>query len=206
MMRIPRHSSTFFLKGLWVTIALMVPLATALAQNNNPFAGMQEVTASRGLSVPPVTSEDPIAKRGRYMVGLLGCASCHTDGALIGQPDADKSLAGSSIGIAYTNPMTGKHPGVVYPANLTSDMDSGLGSWSEEDIATMLRSGVGRHGRQTRPIMPWISYAQLNDEDAMAIARYLKALAPVKHQVPKAVAPGTPARTPLIHAGLYRSQ
>lgn len=205
-MRNPRHSSTFFLKSLWAIMALMVPFATAVAQGPNPIAGMQEVTASKGLSVPPVTSEDPIAARGRYMVGLLGCASCHTDGALIGQPVAGKALAGSSIGIAYTNPMTGKHPGVVYPGNLTTEEDTGLGSWSEEDIVNLLRSGMGRHGRQTRPIMPWISYAQLNDEDAMAIARYLKSLAPVRHQVPKAVPPGTPARTPLIHVGLYRSQ
>ena len=77
---------------------------------------------------------------------------------------------------------------------------------SEKEIVTLLRSGKERHGRQTRPIMPWISYAQLSDEDAQAIARYLKTIAPVRHRVPAAVPAGTPARTPLVHIGLYRSR
>ena len=172
----------------------------------NPLGGMQEVTASKGLPVPTAGADDTLAQRGEYLVGLLGCASCHTDGALIGQPDPGRALAGSNIGIAYTNPMGGRHPGVVYPANLTPDPDTGLGGWSEEEIVTLLRSGKGRHGRQTRPIMPWISYARLSDEDAQAIARYLMTIPPVRHRVPPAVAPGTPARTPLVHVGLYRSR
>lgn len=189
---------------LAAAMLLWTPLSPA--QPDNPLAGMTEVTASKGLAVPAADSDDPLAQRGRYLVGLLGCASCHTDGALVGQPDSQRSLAGSSIGIAYTNPMSGRHPGVVYPANLTSDPITGLGEWTEEEIVTLLRSGMGKHGRQTRPIMPWISYAQLSDEDATAIARYLKSLAPVEHRVPEAVPPGTPARTPLVHVGLYRSR
>ena len=189
-------------------LAITLPMAVAQppAKVTNPIAGMTEVTASKGLAVPAAPEDDALAQRGRYLVGLLGCASCHTQGALIGQPDSTLALAGSRIGIAYTNPMTGRHPGVVYPGNLTPDEQTGLGKWSEEEIVTLLRSGMGRHGRQTRPIMPWISYAQLNDEDAAAIARYLKRLTPVQHRVPAAVAPGTPAQTPLVHVGLYRSQ
>lgn len=189
-----------------VAVLLAVGSAEALAQPANPIAGMQEVTASKGLAVPEAPEGDEPAARGRYLVGLLGCASCHTQGALIGEPDPTKSLAGSQIGIAYTNPMSGRHPGVVYPGNLTPDPATGLGDWTEGDIVKVLRSGLMRHGRQSRPIMPWISYAQLSDEDATAIAHYLKTLPAVVHRVPESVSPGTPARTPLIHVGLYRSR
>lgn len=190
--------------------ALALPAAAQIAERASPkpqpLSGMREVTASKGLAVPEAPAGDDLAARGRYMVGLLGCASCHTQGALLGEPDASKALAGSQIGIAYTNPMTGMYPGVVYPGNLTPDPETGIGDWSEADIVEMLRSGRMRHGRQSRPIMPWISYAQLTDEDAGAIARYLKTLAPVEHRVPKAVEPGNPAKTPLVHVGLYRSR
>ena len=46
------------------------------------------------------------AARGKYLVELLGCGSCHTDGALVGLPDGSRRLAGSHIGIAYLRSLT----------------------------------------------------------------------------------------------------
>lgn len=48
--------------------------------------------------------------QGKYMVELLGCGACHTDGALIGAPDASRLLAGSSIGLAHSNPLNVDYP------------------------------------------------------------------------------------------------
>ncbi|WP_439105767.1 c-type cytochrome [Congregibacter sp.] len=171
----------------------------------NPLKGMTAVEASKGLELPTGSDNSEVAQ-GRYLVGLLGCASCHTDGALIGKPDPNKTLAGSSIGIAYSNPMVNNYPGAVYPPNLTPDKETGLGEWSLEEVVTLLRSGKTRHGRQTMAIMPWTSYAQLSESDATAIASYLLSLEPIKNRVPEQVRPGTPARTPLVHVGLYRSR
>jgi mono/diheme cytochrome c family protein len=198
--RAARLALLLFLAGGALTGGAGAQVPTA----GDPLGGLAEVQASKGLAAPAVASDDPAVARGRYLVGLLGCASCHTDGALVGQPDPARALAGSSIGIAYTNPMQQRHPGVVYPGNLTPDGQTGLGDWSEDDIVAMLRGGMGRHGRQRGRIMPWVSYAQLADDDALAIARYLKALPPVSHRVPYAVEPGTPAQTPIVHVGLYR--
>ena len=142
----------------------------------NPLQGMTAVEASKGLALPPGSNDAPTITQGRYLVGLLGCASCHTDGALIGKPDPAKTLAGSSIGIAYSNPMANIYPGAVYPPNLTPDKETGLGDWSSEEIVTLLRSGKTRHGRQTMAIMPWTSYAQLSEADARAIASYLQSI------------------------------
>ncbi len=200
-----KRLGSFSIAALAALAALGALLGTVNAAPDNPLQDMTPVEASKGLLPPDSASDEAAVQQGRYLVGLLGCASCHTDGALLGTPDPAKSLAGSSIGIAYTDPMVDQFPGAVYPSNLTPDNETGLGEWSNEDIAKMLRSGTTRHGRQTMPIMPWTSYAQLSEADALAIARYLKSIPPVAHRVPQRVLPGNPTRTPLVHVGLYRS-
>jgi mono/diheme cytochrome c family protein len=74
--------------------------------------------------------------------------------------------------------------GIFYPPNLTSDRKTGLGEWSEQDIATALRTGVRPDGRELAPAMPWRSYAKLTDADLQAVAAYLKSLPPVDHKTP----------------------
>jgi mono/diheme cytochrome c family protein len=76
--------------------------------------------------------------RGRYLVEIAGCGACHTDGALIGEPSAARLLAGSHLGIAYTNPFRDTFPGVAYPSNLTPDPRTGLGNWSDAQIAAAI--------------------------------------------------------------------
>ena len=145
-------------------------------------------------------------KKGKYLVELLGCGSCHTDGALFGEPDYNRRLAGSNIGIAYSNPLQQKNPGIVYPANLTPDPDTGLGSWTEDELVSMIISGIDKHGRQQLSVMPWPSYTRLRSEDALAIITYLRSLAPIRHRVPENVRPGRKALAPYVHFGVYRNK
>lgn len=193
-----------------LTIATVIIVCSGLvraapATTEKALSKLKPVEATKDLELPKGRDTGALIQQGRYLVGLLGCASCHTDGALIGKPDPTRTLAGSRIGIAYSSPMVNEFPGAVYPGNLTPHRETGIGNWSEEDIVDMLRSGRNRHGRQTLSIMPWTSYGQLSDDDALAIARYLKSLAPVEHRVPARVMPGQPTRTPLVHVGLYHS-
>jgi hypothetical protein len=143
---------------------------------------------------------------GKYLVTLLGCSICHTDGALVGEPDLELVLAGSRTGIAYSNPLVEKNPGVVYPSNITPDLETGIGSWSLDQIITMIRAGTKSHGGQSIPVMPFPEYAKIEMNDAHAIAVYLKSLAPVAHKVPANVAPGQRATAPFVHFGVYQSK
>ena len=154
----------------------------------------------------PQSADSAKVAHGQYLVELLGCGTCHTDGALAGMPRGDRRMAGSHIGIAISDPLTQSLPGVVYPANLTPDKKTGIGSWSEEEIVMLIRSGVDRDGRQHLSVMPWPAYAKLSEEDARAIAAYLRALPPVEHQVPENIAPGSKATSPFVHFGVYRSR
>jgi cytochrome c553 len=59
-----------------------------------------------------------------------------------------------------------------------------LGKWSNAEIITAIRKGQRPDGRELAPIMPWRNYAALTDDDAKAVAAYLKSLKPVRNQVP----------------------
>jgi len=79
---------------------------------------------------------------------------------------------------------------VTYPRNLTPDPETGIGNWSEDDIVKAFRTGQRADGSAILPPMPWPGYAHMPDEDAYAIAAYLKSLPPVKHKVPDKLPPG----------------
>jgi len=145
-------------------------------------------------------------ERGEYLVELLGCGSCHTDGALIGDANFDRSLAGSKTGIAYTNPLGDNNPGIIYPANITPDVDTGIGGWTDTQIANAIRAGIGRHGSRRLASMPWQGYAKMSDDDVDAVVRYLRSIEAVSHQIPEEVAPGERASHPFVYFGVYRSK
>ncbi len=142
-------------------------------------------------------------KRGEYLVNLLGCGRCHTEGYLLGMAPTGPALAGSRVGIAYSGGDNEQRPGLVFASNLTPDMETGLGSWKRRDIVRALTTGVGTDGHQRLPVMPWPNYGALKDNDLLAIASYLKSLRPVRRQIPDTTAPGTPTHHPYVRFGIY---
>ena len=191
----------------WVGILLV---AGACATAENPLDDYEELDATTIFNAPPPTGGVPAsrdsASHGKYLVELLGCGSCHTDGALIGQANMHRWLAGSSVGIAYTNPMAFSRPGVVFPPNITPDPETGIGRWSREQVAAAIQAGAGRHGRGRILVMPWQAYAKLSDEDAFAIVDYLRSIEPINSRVPEDVAPGQPTSHEYVHFGVYKSR
>lgn len=187
-------------------------LSCSTTSGIDPLADYAEVDAATILDAPSprpgqsAPEHRDRAFRGEYLVELLGCGVCHTDGALIGEPSRERSLAGSQIGIAWSNPLGDKYPGVVYAPNITPDIDTGIGSWSDLQIARAIRSGVGRHAGGSIEVMPWPAYNKISDDDIEAITAYLRSIKPVVHRVPDKVAPGRPATAPFVYFGVYRSK
>ncbi|MFQ5982464.1 MAG: c-type cytochrome [Woeseiaceae bacterium] len=192
------------------TVVALSVVVAGCATAVNPLDDYEELDATTILDAPtpgagnvaPQNRES--VARGEYLVELLGCGVCHTDGALIGEPRSDRSLAGSRVGIAYTNPLEFRYPGVAYPPNITPDEDTGIGSWSNRQIANAIRSGIGRHGTQPITVMPWQAFAKLTDADVNAIVGYLRHIDPVKHRVPENTPPGRRSKAPYVHFGVYR--
>lgn len=125
--------------------------------------------------------------RGRYLVQIAGCGDCHTPGHFLGNPDMERFLGGSDVGFEVPG------IGTVYGPNLTPDGETGLGTWSADQIVTAIRTGVTPDERALVPVMPWPNLAALSDDDAYAIAVYLQSLEPVSQNVPGPIASGEPA-------------
>jgi hypothetical protein len=193
----------------WATVSLCLFL-TNCESGYNPLDDYEQLDPATIFAtpdpLPSTTYSIEQLSRGKYLVGLLGCGSCHSDGALVGNPVEGRLLAGSQTGIAFTSPFVDKNPGVVYPPNLTPDMETGLGTWSINQLVQMVRMGTTDHSARSIPVMPWPAFSNITSPDALAIAAYLKSLAPVRHQVPRNVAPGQKASAEFIHFGVYQSQ
>lgn len=191
-------------------LALGVLLAAGCATETDPLANYEELDPTTILDAPAATGvaaeNREIVARGEYLVELLGCGVCHTDGAFDGEPDIDRWLGGSSVGIAWTNPMRFRNPGVVFPPNITPDDDTGIGRWSNSEIVAAIRAGYGRHGSSKIAVMPWQSYASLTNADVLAIVGYLRSIEPVRHRVPDNVPAGRKTSSRYVHFGVYRSR
>jgi len=174
----------------------------------NPEDDYDLVSPARMNEVQLVDSRYPEAQvqRGKYLAGLLACGTCHTAGALAGDPDPARYYGGSDIGIAYTSPFGGKRPGILYPANITSDPDTGIGKWTDDEIVRVIRTGVDKHGRNKVSVMPWQGYTKIVDEDALALVAFLRSLKIVDHKVPANVVPGQKHIAPYVHFGVYQSR
>lgn len=152
----------------------------------------------------------PLVKRGEYLVRLAGCSDCHTPKKmtvrgpeddlsrfLSGHPDGSKLpdppklppgpwFAATAGMTAWTGPW-----GVSYAANLTPDVNTGLGIWTEEMFFKAMRTG--KHygaSRDILPPMPWQNLSKLTDDDLRAVFAYLRSIPPVRNRVPEPVPPG----------------
>ncbi|MDQ0469401.1 cytochrome c [Labrys wisconsinensis] len=129
-------------------------------------------------------ADDAQIGRGKYIVTFGGCNDCHTPGYFFGKPDASRFLGGSEV--AFEIPGLGAFPG----RNITPDKETGIGTWSQEQIVAALQGGVRPDGRTLAPIMPWHAFAHLTTDDALAIAAFLQSVPPVSNAVPGPFKPG----------------
>jgi mono/diheme cytochrome c family protein len=139
------------------------------------------------IPAPPASGEapdqsDPVTY-GEYLVSLMHCDVCHTPmDEKTFAPLMDKRLAG---GMHFELPPP-LGEGVMYASNITPDDKTGIGGWTEEQIAAAVK---GMKRPDNTPIgFPMMTYAavwsQLTDQDALAIAKYLKSIPAVANQVP----------------------
>jgi mono/diheme cytochrome c family protein len=165
----------------WLSLSLSLAAVAAAATAVTPSLHAADKAGSK---------DDRLA-RGKYLLAAMPCVDCHTPGTLWGAPDQTRAYSGSEM--AWVGPW-----GAVYASNLTPDPETGLGKWTVEQIATAIRTGNRPDGRQLSPAMPWMSLANLTEEDALALATALKALPPVVHMVPAPIPPGQPIAGPKL--------
>ena len=145
-------------------------------------AGVAAITLA--LRTLPARADSSQIERGKYLVGIAGCNDCHTPGYFFGKPDMARFLAGSDVGFEIPG------LGVFVGRNLTPDKETGIGTWTSDQIVTALQTGKRPDGRELAPIMPYHAFATLTKEDVTSIAAFLQSLPAVSNKIPDPVGPG----------------
>ncbi|MGC6389393.1 c-type cytochrome [Ewingella sp. S1.OA.A_B6] len=102
-------------------------------------------------------------KAGEYLSRAGDCAACHT--AAGGKP--------FSGGLKMSTPV-----GAIYSTNITPDVETGIGNYSEQDFSRALREGIAKDGHRLYPAMPYPSFSKITDRDIHELYVYFM------HQVP----------------------
>jgi mono/diheme cytochrome c family protein len=144
-----------------------------------PFFGSKarELTARRFEPTPARL------ERGRYLVeGVMGCFDCHSEHemSLPGEPPKEGTRGGGRIFF----PEGGDFPGRLVASNISSDLETGAGGWTDDMLARAIRDGIGHDGRALFPLMPYMNYREMPDEDLAAVIIYLRSIPPVKNALP----------------------
>jgi hypothetical protein len=164
--------------------------------------GADKAPANPPAAAPAMSQVD----RGKQLVIGGGCHDCHTPKKVgpngpeadmsrmlsghpedAGVPPPFKAPKGSPYTIHINDHLTAWSGawGVSFAANLTPDMNTGLGIWTEDMFLSALKQG--KHMGKSRPIlppMPWNWYGQLPDEELKAMFAYLKSIPPIANRVP----------------------
>ena len=157
----------------------------------------------------PIWADATTVKRGEYLARGFGCGDCHTPlimGANGPQPDMAHQLSGHPASVKVTQVAMPKGGwvwmgaasntafqgpwGISYAVNLTPDVETGLGKWSEAQFVAALKTG--KHVGVSRPIlppMPWQALSTLTDADLKAIFAYLRTVPAVSNRVPEPTPP-----------------
>jgi mono/diheme cytochrome c family protein len=111
-----------------------------------------------------------LAAKGQYIFALAGGCACHT------VPKETENAGGRAFPIPF---------GTVYSTNITQDKETGLGSWTDQQIHDALVKGIRSDGSRILPVMPYEAYSGMAQEDLKALIAYLRTLKPVKKATPQ---------------------
>lgn len=109
-----------------------------------------------------------VIEHGRYMATAADCTACHT-------APGGKPFAG---GGALETPF-----GTLLAPNITPDLETGIGGWTDEQFVNAVQNGIGHGGIHLYPAMPYPYYTRMTREDVIATRAYLDTLQPVRNLV-----------------------
>jgi len=130
------------------------------------MAAWRELYLTEG-TYKPDAGKSAAWNRGAYLIEALGhCSDCHSPRNFLGGIDKSKEFSG-----ALNDGWFG--------VDLTSDIATGLGSWTVDEIATYLKTGASK-GKTTAfgPMAEYVrtSTSQLSDADLRAMGEYIKSI------------------------------
>jgi mono/diheme cytochrome c family protein len=168
-------------RGVFELVLVVIALAGGILSIGYRPGNAPKSTASR-LTFEPTAAR---LERGRYIVeGPAHCFQCHSEvnwEAPGAQPKAGRKAGGTVF------PEKGME-WLVAP-NISPDVETGSGTWTDEQFARAIREGIGHDGRRLFPMMPYMNFREMSDEDLASVIVYVRSLQPVRNTLPKATLP-----------------
>lgn len=155
-------------------LSVAVYFSSCKDKKNEPKSGGDKDTASVRVA------------RGEYLANnVAGCMDCHSkrdfsqySGPLVpGTEGGGGFMFNDSVGV----------PGMIYSRNITPDNETGIGTWTDDDILKAVTQGISKRGDTLFPLMPYVSYNHMAKEDLLSIIAYLRTLKPIKNKIPDRV-------------------
>jgi mono/diheme cytochrome c family protein len=169
-----------FVKSLGIVVLVLLALVAfgiTATIGWRPFIGSK----SRALTDRKFAATPERLKRGTYLAEhVSGCTDCHTlfkDG-----PNGQENVA-EMKGAGQLFPIPG-FPGRLVAPNITPDPETGIGTWTDDQLARAIREGIGRNGETLFPLMPYSHFRHMTDEDLASIVVYLRSLALIRNPLP----------------------
>jgi mono/diheme cytochrome c family protein len=173
----PRRGRRWRVAG-WALLVLALLLAWLVSRLPQIIPAPQLAAAIQGAIPRPAAGpagtpeRAALVERGRYLFTVTSCVFCHGPDGAGGQKVSWRPF------------------GTLFVRNLTPDPETGLGAWSDAQIARAIRSGISRDGRPLHwQGMTWDLLSNLDEEDVRAVVAYLRALPPVRKAIPPARPP-----------------
>jgi mono/diheme cytochrome c family protein len=166
------------MRKLFVVMALLIASMAAIY-----FSACNNSKTEPEASTSNKDSIDKVLKRGEYLtLHVAMCLDCHSKrdfskyaGPIMsGTEGGGGEEFGQKLGV----------PGVVYARNITPDPETGIGTWTDDDILRALTQGISKTGDTLFPIMPYMNLNHIAKDDLLSIIAYLRTLKAIKNKVP----------------------
>ena len=157
-----------------IVVGLLVSAYIVFGPGPTDFAGGRRVALADyhgqdPTGVPAELKGTSLSERGAYLTRAADCVVCHT-------AEGGAPFAG---GRGFVLPF-----GTLYSTNITPDVETGIGAYTDANFLDAMHKGVGRGSSKLYPAMPYASYTYMSDADALAIKAYLFTLRPLHAPAP----------------------
>ena len=179
--RFPRSGRGWLILGVSLVALLLLGLVgwVLYATPTLSFIPPDKIVSGATAGIPEpdpagfkMPGQKALAERGRYVFTVASCAFCHNPNGAGGQKISWRPF------------------GTLWTRNITSDEKTGIGAWTDAQIARAIRSGITRDGRTLHwQGMIWDHASNWDEEDIRALVAYLRTLPPVARQIPPARPP-----------------
>jgi len=124
-----------------------------------------------------------VLEKGEYLaLHVAACMDCHSkrdfnqySGPIIpGTEGGGGEVFDQRVGL----------PGMVVGKNITPDNETGIGTWTDDDLLKAITQGISKNGDTLFPIMPYPNFNRMAKEDLLSIIAYIRTLKPIRNKIP----------------------